>query len=522
MIPSIILIAFCIAFWRVYKAFINHQNSEQKSNTTEEFPKESAEPEHIKQIKAMLKNGLFDNNINAFRNIYGSLPNQKLIGWLALANLPKKEIQFDKWGMEHTLMQFEPFDFSAQEQQLDSNFHQFFNSALNSEEIWYSLMGLAVPFGNDGIGNDYSLTLFPRIDLHSHDHEFLIKGFKEISNYSGYDMIIEQAYDTKTNNIIQEIEKACLPVSYVNSTLNYEDVRFLHRLVSSDFRDKIPSNLLTNEQLIKYLKPNTDISLFPVMVYHLVLYFLSAQDQNLKELTALLKAKQLDKALIVNQIIRLIDQYENHQLPSDLNLKINSIRLKLADLIYDRQNIEQNIWKDPKDGQTYKTIRINNLTWLVENYNYEAPNSHLNSSETSQSKLHGRLYAWQDAIELAPDGWRLPNDEDWKELELFYGVPISEIENDGESQRRGSPLIIEELLAGGSMPTQFTKPGFAYLKEGTVTFTNFEQDGFYWSSTSTNESNSIIRSFLDKSLFRYEYPTNTYLSVRYVKDLKEN
>ncbi len=40
-------------------------------------------------------------------------------------------------------------------------------------------------------------------------------------------------------------------------------------------------------------------------------------------------------------------------------------------------------------------------------------------SNLANAEAYGFLYNWKTACEVCPDGWHLPSDDEWKELEMF-------------------------------------------------------------------------------------------------------
>ncbi len=90
---------------------------------------------------------------------------------------------------------------------------------------------------------------------------------------------------------------------------------------------------------------------------------------------------------------------------------------------------------DHRDGQIYKTITIDNQVWFAQNLNYAAQNSSCFNYISYNGDTYGRLYSWDAALTACPDGWHLPNDEEWKTLEIFLGM--SQVET-GQSGFRGS------------------------------------------------------------------------------------
>ena len=70
---------------------------------------------------------------------------------------------------------------------------------------------------------------------------------------------------------------------------------------------------------------------------------------------------------------------------------------------------------DPRDGQTYKTIRLGNTVWMQENLNFAADSSYEFVGEIEFEKT-GRYYTHSAALTACPAGWHLPSADDFNRL----------------------------------------------------------------------------------------------------------
>lgn len=193
---------------------------------------------------------------------------------------------------------------------------------------------------------------------------------------------------------------------------------------------------------------------------------------------------------------------------------------------------------DERDGEVYGWVRYGELDWMSENYRYDIgdevnstiyldadENGSTNGSYTPDSQRnlarYGRLYTLEGAKAACPEGWRIPTDNDWQQLEQALGMPAFDAATNGW---RGNiaPVMLSvydqksdlNLLLGGYYFGYAIQGGWRMM--GTY--------GYYWSDTLDAEKEGqfyYVRklTYARDGVCRMSMePAGYKLSVRYVRD----
>lgn len=213
------------------------------------------------------------------------------------------------------------------------------------------------------------------------------------------------------------------------------------------------------------------------------------------------------------------------------------------------------LFTDTRDGKTYRTITIGEQVWLAENLaylpsvnepesgSYSEPHYYVHGYEgtsvgeaktTKNFTTYGVLYNWPAAMEAAPDGWHLPTDEEWKELEIFLGMEpeiADEISFRGTNQ--GSKLAGNaDLWPDGILIENeaFNSTGFMALPGGyrlendklPMNFLGYGYEGKWWASSGVfhDTTNAWVRELWGNysNIYRLTERKDFGYAVRTVKD----
>jgi len=126
--------------------------------------------------------------------------------------------------------------------------------------------------------------------------------------------------------------------------------------------------------------------------------------------------------------------------------------------------------------------------WTTHNLDVNTIPSYCYDDAEPNCRRYGRLYTWESArraCQAVGDGWRLPTDDEWRQMAKHYGG-ISE-----DSEDRGK-VAYRELLAGGNS-------GFNALlgggRDGEGHYSRVEAHGFYWTASESDRSTGVFYNF---------------------------
>ena len=198
------------------------------------------------------------------------------------------------------------------------------------------------------------------------------------------------------------------------------------------------------------------------------------------------------------------------------------------------------------DGTTYQTVKIGDDWWMSENLNVTkyrdgtpitaiaVEDDSLWSIQTDGAcsyidTRYGRLYNWFAVTsnrEIAPAGWHIPTDAEWKALEKELGMSDGDLNATawrGTNQAEKLIPLASEGWPTTSIPSGTNKSGFSALPGGCRLFDGTINDqssmAFWW--TASEEGNQAWYRYLDsqkKNVFRHYTYKKYGFSIRCIKD----
>ena len=216
---------------------------------------------------------------------------------------------------------------------------------------------------------------------------------------------------------------------------------------------------------------------------------------------------------------------------------------------------------DERDNREYSWVKIGEQIWMAENLKYlpsvVGPGTGSNSEAycyvygydgtsisaakaTENYATYGVLYNWTAAMNgaessdanpsgvqgICPDGWHLPSDAEWKQLEMYLGMSETDVNStgwrgtvEGGKLKEAGTTHWADPNAGANNESGFTAlPGGYRYVDGY--FGGVRDYGDWWSSAEYDTSNAWYRGlgYDDSNVYRGNTVKSMGFSVRCLRD----
>lgn len=183
-----------------------------------------------------------------------------------------------------------------------------------------------------------------------------------------------------------------------------------------------------------------------------------------------------------------------------------------------RGGMSETSMTDSRDGNVYETVDIGSQVWLAENLRFH-PHGSTPYQYSCYDDEFGCRYSQKIVLSVCPSGWRLPNNEDWKDLINYAKENVP---------KKKAAAIERKLHMLGFFQSDFCK-GDTYLDAETYAETSEMTDptcGTIWSSSNKNNLFYHIY-FQDPDIDGYSYELSSkiedenIITLRAVRCVKE-
>jgi uncharacterized protein (TIGR02145 family) len=196
-----------------------------------------------------------------------------------------------------------------------------------------------------------------------------------------------------------------------------------------------------------------------------------------------------------------------------------------------------------KEGNVYKTVTIGTQTWMAENLRSikfndgsEIPNitgslewiklttsafcNYSNTSNLDTIATYGRLYNWYavNSGKLAPKGWHVPTDDEWRTLISYIGgesKAILKLSETGITHWNNAFIVVTNETGFTAIPGGMKEVNSEYSR-----FSEMGQGCGYWSSTVNGNTEAYSR-YLKANFYNFWSNSSSKkygFSVRCIKD----
>ena len=151
--------------------------------------------------------------------------------------------------------------------------------------------------------------------------------------------------------------------------------------------------------------------------------------------------------------------------------------------------------------------------WTTSNVNLNASPSFCYDDAELNCRRYGRLYTWTSAQQVCQSlgsGWRLPTDDEWRQLAKRYGGVSADAADEGKAAfaalRSGGTSGFNAVLGGNRLNDQYER---------------VEAHGFYWTASDNDSRTAPFYNFGENGKALHRQPggdKQMAISVRCVRD----
>jgi uncharacterized protein (TIGR02145 family) len=151
--------------------------------------------------------------------------------------------------------------------------------------------------------------------------------------------------------------------------------------------------------------------------------------------------------------------------------------------------------------------------WMTANLNVNASPSYCYDDAEPNCSRYGRLYTWESAQRVCQplgDGWRLPTDNEWRQMAKRYGGVSDDSPDKGKAAftalRSGGTSGFNAVLGGNRSNGQYAR---------------LEAHGFYWTASDNDPGSAPFYNFGENGQALHRQPEGDKqmaISVRCVRD----
>jgi len=132
---------------------------------------------------------------------------------------------------------------------------------------------------------------------------------------------------------------------------------------------------------------------------------------------------------------------------------------------------------DKRDGNVYRTINLNGITWMAENLKYKPIHGAVYfENDPDNARNYGMLYDWKTAKTVCPLGWHLPSGSEFRSLSDHF-------QNHDLWRRESKDSVSFTIQLAG-------------FQDHEGTFSEIDESGYYWTATEYDKNSAEYFSYL--------------------------